>query len=238
MDLNIQAIADAKIQEMHDSGKITSAIESGIESLVLKAVDDALGGYQLKRDIEDQISSSISDVVKDIGLSAYNGFIAQKVKEITEGVMREDVAQKIQKTFDDMLIARHDGIKLSEIINAYRKYLFEDVDESDKWERRTFTCGVEEKRDGNFTHIYVTLSDEPDKRNYDSDITITFCSYGDAKEEYISSVYFSGKKLGENLRLGTLTEVESLVANLYYNKTPIILDLDDVDDSNYYDIDV
>lgn len=237
MVLDIQSIADAKIQQMHDSGKITSAIETGIETLILKAVDSALNGYEVKRDIEKQISECVSSVAKDIGFSAYNGFIAQKVKQITEDVMRDDVAAKIQAVFDGLLIAKHDGIKLSEIINRYRDDLFASVDDSDKWDRHHFTCEVSENRDGNFRHIYITLSEEPDKQRHCADITISFCIYKDEPSTSISSVHFAGNKLGDGLRIGTLTAFEALIANLHYNKTPIILDIDDVDDDNHYDID-
>lgn len=237
MDLNIQAIADAKIQEMHDSGKITDAIESGIESLILKAIKDALDGYALKRDIENQMSENVSSIVKDIGFSAYNGFIAQKVKDITENVMREDVAQKIQKVFDDMLIIRHDGIKLSEIVEAYRQYLFDSVDEADKWEWREFTCDVQEEVSGSCTWHTVRLHEKEFGRYEKPEIEFKILVMRDAGAAKISLLYLDGRDIKEALKLGTLSKVDALLCNLYFNETPIILDLEDVDDSNGYDID-
>lgn len=237
MELNIQYIADAKIQEMHDSGKISSAIESGIESLIMKSVESALNGYDLRRDIEKQISSSISEVAKDIGFSAYNGFIAQKVKDITENVMREDVSQKIQEVFNGLLIDKHDGIKLSEIIEAYRKDLFENVDESEKWERHTFTCDVDEKRDGSFTWYTIKLHEEELSRHDDPEIMFKILVLGEKSSDKICQLYLDGKSQDGVFILGRLSKMQTLLCNLYFNGTPIILDMENVDDSNHYDID-
>ncbi len=160
MNLNIQAIADEKIQAMHESGEIKKRIEDDVQKTVLSAIDSAINGYEIRNQIEKSVTESVSSVVKEIGFTGYNGFIAQTIKSITEGVMREDVAQKIQKVFSDMLIVKHDGIKLSEIFQAYRKWVCENTDESDKYERQEFVCDLQTKEDGSFTIYTVTFNDE------------------------------------------------------------------------------
>jgi hypothetical protein len=125
LNINIQEIVDNKLKALNDDGTIKTAIEKTIETTVLKAITDALGDYKLRNAIEDQVSKEVSAVVADIGFTAYNSFIAEKVKQITEGVCRVDIAEKIQKTFDEMLVMKHEGIKLSEIFEKYREWVCE-----------------------------------------------------------------------------------------------------------------
>jgi hypothetical protein len=134
MELNIQAIADEKIKAMHESGQIKEAIESGIEKTILKGIDDALDGYQMRRDIQDSVSKGVSFVLKDLDFTSYNGFIAKKVKQLTQGILRDDVSKKLQATFQNIFIVKRDKIKLSEILDAYRKWICEDTDEAEKYD--------------------------------------------------------------------------------------------------------
>lgn len=238
MNLDIQAIADTKIQAMHDSGEIKKRIESDVEKTVLNAIDSALDGYKIRRQIEDSVSESVSSVVKEIGFTGYNGFIAQTVKSITEGVMRDDVAQKIQKVFNDMLMVKHDGIKLSEIFQKYRKWVCENTDESNKYERQHFTCNLETKENGSFTFYTVTFNNTEIDGYENPEIKFTICVYGDKEKDNISSLYLDGENMKDTFKLGRLSEIQSLLANLYFNETKIILDIDDVDDDNSFDIDI
>jgi hypothetical protein len=237
MELNIQAIADNKIQSMHDSGEIQRRIEDDVEKMINSAIDSALSGYQLHRDIEDVISKSVSSTVKEIGFSAYNGFIAQTIKNITEGAMRDDVAQKIQKVFNDMMVVKHDGIKLSEIFDKYREWVCENADESEKYERRNFTCDIDSKEDGSFTWYTVKFSDEEKRYGDNQDIEFCILDYQEKMKSKITRLSFNGKSVDGKFTIGSINEIESLLANLYFNETEIELDIDDIDDSNYYDID-
>ncbi len=237
MNIHITKIVNDKIASLEAEGTIKNKIEESIEKTVLGAITSALEDWSLKRDIEKQVSESVSDIAKEIGFSAYNGFIAEKIKQITEGVMREDVAQKIQKVFDDMLIVKHDGIKLSEIFNKYREWVCEHTDESDKWERREFVCALEEKEEGGFHHYKVRFNSERLDRYDAAEIEFSFCTYGEKEKAEISRLKLDGDDSGEAFKLGYLTEVQSLLANLYFNKTEIILDIGGIDDDNRFDID-
>lgn len=54
----------------------------------------------------------------------------------------------------------------------------------------------------------------------------------------LGSVYIDGYNIEKTLRFGYLTSVEALLINAHYNKTPIIIDVDDEDDiDNSFDID-
>lgn len=237
MNLDIQEITNNKIKEMHDSGKIKSSLEDGIEKLILKSVEDSLNGWEIRKNIEKQISDNISGVINDIGFSAYNGYIANIIKKITEEVMRTDVADKIQKTFNDMLIIKHDGIKLSEIFSKYKEWVCDHTDDAEKYERKYYHCKFDMEEDGNFTHYHIEFSDDEIKSYKKPQVRISICVYGEKESENISSLEFDGCRLDEKLILKNMTDFEVLLANIYYNKTKIILDVDDVDDENSFDID-
>ena len=237
MLLDVNKIVNDKIAVLEESGAIQKQIEDSIEKTVMKAITDALEDYSLKRDIEKQVKECVSGVAAEIGFSAYNGFIAEKIKQITESVMHEDVAKKIQDIFDDMLIMKHDGIKLSEIFNKYRKWVCEDTDEADKWGRHTFLCELDDNEDGNFNHYTVKFHNEELDRYDKPEIEFRMCTYKKEGKSSISNLYLDGKNAGETFTLGHMSEIQSLLANLYFNKTEIILDIDDVDDSNHFDID-
>lgn len=238
MNLNIQEIADSKIKSMHESGEIKKRIEDDIEKTVLKAIDNALNGYEIHREIEKQVSDNVSSVIKDIGFSGYNGFIAKTIKEITEGVMRDDVVQKIQKVFNDMLIIKHDGIKLSEIFDAYRKWICENVDEEDKYDRQHFVCDIETKEDGDWTWHTIKFNDEELSSCRDPEVKFKILDYKNKEKAKICSLYINGVDAKSPLAIGRLNEIQSLLTNLYFNETEIILDLDDVDDDDSFDIDI
>ena len=237
MNLDIQAIADSKIKEMQDSGEIKKRIEEDVEKTVLRAIDDSLNGYELRDQIKNQITHDVSETLKDIDFTTYNGFIAEQVKSLTEGVLRDDVAQKIQKDFNSVLIQKHDGIKLSEIFDKYREWVNENTEESDKYDRQNFVCKLDEKEDDAFTHYTVIFNDEEMKDWEHPEIKFSLCRYRDAPTASIGSLWLDGEWTKSMFKLGRLSTVQALIANLYYNGTKIILDIDNVDDSDGFDID-
>lgn len=237
MNLDIQAIADCKIKEMQDSGAIKKRIEEDVEKTVLCAIDDSLNGYKFRDQIEGQITHDVSETLKDIDFTTYNGFIAEQVKSLTDGALRDDVAQKIQKTFSGLLIQKHDGIKLSEIFDKYREWVNENTEELDKYDHQNFVCKLDEKKDGAFTRYTVTFNDEEMESYEHPEIKFSLLRYGDRPSASISNLWIDGEWSKSMFKLGRLSKVQALIANLYYNGTKIILDIEDVDDSDGFDID-
>lgn len=138
MNIDINAIVNNKLKEMEENKTIEKLLEENIEKAIVKGIEGALDSYALKRQIEDKIEKQVSEVVKEIGFTGYNSFIAEKVKMITEDVCREDIANKIQKTFNDLLIVKRENVKLSEIFEKYKDYMDENTDEEDKYSLERF----------------------------------------------------------------------------------------------------
>ncbi|AIY82201.1 hypothetical protein U728_3767 (plasmid) [Clostridium botulinum 202F] len=240
MNIDINAIVNNKLKEMEENNTIEKVLEENIEKAIIKGIEGALDSYSLKHQIEDKVEKQVSEVVSEIGFTGYNGFIAEKIKMITEEVCRKDVAEKIQKTFNDILVIKRENIKLSEIFEKYRDYMNESTDEEDKYSLENFWVDIEESEYGWIT--YKMAREKPERSYYrDDENYIEFTVYPDRDDKKIGSmntVYIGDKRLENTFKLGNMTEIESLITNIYYNKTPIIIDIEGDDDiETYFDID-
>ena len=209
-----------------------------MEKAILSAFTDEVNSYGFRKAIGEQVRKSVSTLAEDCGLPAYNGFIAEQIKSTVQELYSADIAEKLQRSINDVLLQKHDTIKLSDIFKSYRKWVLKNTDESDKYEREKFTARLEVEEDGSFTWYNCYFADEYHAvpRYQDVDIGIRFCVYGNKESEKISSVYMAGHYLGDGLRIGRLSDFEAFVVNLFYNGTEIILD--DVDEDEYFDIDI
>ncbi|URZ15304.1 hypothetical protein CLFE_013220 [Clostridium felsineum DSM 794] len=166
MNIDISKIISDKIKDMEGNKVVETVIEETIENSIVAAVKSALSGYELKRTLEKKMEKEVSQVVSNIGFTGYNGFIAEKVKEITQGALREDIVETITKKFNEILIMKKDKIKLSEICDAYREYICENVDESEKYELQDFYTSI--KEDEKYHWIDVRFAKAEKGYSYDN----------------------------------------------------------------------
>ena len=140
------------------------------------------------------------------------------------------------------MFQKHENIKLSDIFKRYREWVFEHVEESDKYERQEFHCELNVEEDGCITKYTCSFADHPLTDNYYSkeraEIEISIYAYHKDTSHCITSLYLNGHCMKDTFKVGNLTSFEAFVVNLYYNESLIILDSDDVDDSNCFDIDI
>lgn len=245
MEINISEIVSAKLAQMDRDGVIQKKIEETLEKMILDVITTALNGYELRKAISDQVSQNVSEVAKNCGFSAYNGFIAERVRAIIQDMYTDDISRRVQDALNKVMLKRYENVKLSEIFSAYRKWVLKNTEESEKYERQRFTSQLDVQEDGNFTHYICAFADRPLNRSdvrsgYDCvDIVLKFCVYGEEGQTAISRIFLNDQDLSKSLRIGTLTEFEAFVVNLYYNKTEIILDAETVEDEldDHFDID-
>lgn len=240
MEINISEIVTAKLEQMERDDIIKKKIEETLEKSIMDAITSELGGYSFKHAISKQVSDGINEIAANCGFSAYNGFIAERVKAIIQDMYTSDISQKVQAALDDVMLKQHKNVKLSDIFQAYRKWVLENTEESEKYERQKFTHQLDVKEDGGFTHYTCTFADHPlDAYGYRErgDIELRFCTYGDKSKATISSIHLADQDISKSLRIGTLSDFEAFVVNLFYNKTDIIMDVDDVEEDPYFNID-
>lgn len=242
MEINVSKIIADKLDQLNNDGVIQKKIEESIEKAVIGAITSEIDSYQFRRSISEQVAKSVSSAAADCGFSAYNGFIAEKVKSIVQDMYTADISQKVQDALNDVMLKKHENIKLSDIFNRYRKWVWENTEESDKHERGHYTGELEVKEDGHFTSYICKFADHKlENLSYYTEkpeIEVRICVYGEKKADKITNLYLDGHNLKDSVKLGYLSEFEAFVVNLYYNGTEIILDPDDVDDSDYFDIDI
>lgn len=238
MQINITKIVEEKLAQMEQDGVIQKAIEDGIEKSILSAVTSAVTGYQFKREIENQVEDAVGGIAGKCGLSSYNGFIAQKAAEIVQNMYNNDIANKVQKALDETLMGRYENIKLSEIFDKYREWVKGHTDDSDQYEYKQFTCRLEQKDYGLFQHLTCKFADHPIEDSSCGEIEIRFYRYIEAEKVRISRLWLNDHDMRQSIRIGTLTSFEAFLVNLYYNETEVEMDVENVNEDNYYDIDI
>ena len=241
MELNIQQIADQKIREMHESGQVKKHLEDAVENAVLKAIDQAVNGYEIKRELENAVKKGVSSVAAEIDFTAYNGFIAEKVKQLTEGVLIADVATKLQNQFDSLFIKKTQTIALSEVLDKYRDWICESVDEAEKYDLERYYAVIEESDYGWLT--FRMAKAKPERYGYKDpdECYFTFVIHRNKAETGVgrlSSVTIGNVDYSKGITFKNLSDFEVFILNLLYNDTVITVDVTDEDDiDTSFDID-
>lgn len=240
MNIDVSKIVADKLNQLDSDGVIKRKIEETVEKTVMDAITSELSSYSFRNSISEQVKGSVSSIAADCGFSAYNGFIAQTVKSVVQELYSADIAEKVQTALNSVLLQKHECVSLSLIFSAYREWVLEHTDESEKYERQEFTSDFEVREDGNFKHYKIRFADHPLENYENADIEIAFCVWGDTKKHDITRLYLNGHDLSQSLRIGTLSTFEAFVANLYYNRTEIELDDSNVyaENDNSFDVDI
>ena len=238
MNINVSQIVTEKLAQLEADGTIKNKIEEALEKTITDAITSELSSYSFRREIAKQLEDAVSGVAAGCGLAAYNGYIAEKCKSIVQEHFTADIGAKVEKSLKDIMFAKHEGVKLSDIFKKYREWVLSNTDESDKYDREEFTHELVEQRDGCWEKYTCRFADRK-LCGYDNpDIEIIFLKYVDNDECSISFLYLNGRNMKETFKVGTITDFEAFVLNLYYNGTKIILDSDNVDEDPYFYIDI
>ena len=243
MNIDISGVIEAKLAQMEADGIICKKIEDALEKSILSAVTSELDSYNFTKELRDEMKKAVSGVAEQTGLATYNGFIAQKARQIISEVLSDDLTAKIQTALDGVLLRKHEGVKLSDIFKKYNEWVCKNVDESDKYAREWYTADLERSESGSFTYYEVKLADRPNATksySYDDeevpDVSFRLSSWRGEKFT-VDTVRLHGHDIGKSLRIGTLSEIEAFIVNLFYNKTEIEVDMEDADDYGYFDVD-
>lgn len=240
MNINVSEIINQKLEQLEQSGVIQRKIEESLEKAVLSAVQDEINSYRFRDGIHEQLREAVASIAKDCGLGAYNGFIAQRCRDIVSQMMSADLGERVQQAISDIMIQKHENIKLSDIFKRYRKWVLEHTEEYEKYERREFTHVLEEKPDGNWTTYICKFADhvlEDGLIKESPEIEIRLYHYNKDNVCPITSLFLDGHYMRDSFKVCNLTEFEAFVLNLYYNGTKIVMDIDDVDEDPYFDVD-
>lgn len=245
MTIDVSSIIEGKLAQMEKDGIIQKKIEEVLEKNILSAITQEFESYRFTRDIQEQMRTAVSGVAERSGLAAYNGFIAEKVRQIAQDMAGADMAARLQTALEGVILQKHEGVKLSDIFEKYHAWVCKHTDEVDKYDREQYTAELEVDERRGFTYYDVKFADRPNAihdYSVDSDARPDACLhlslYKTEKMTRIATLKLNGSYIDKNLRLGTLSEFEAFLVNLYYNGTEILIDMEDADDYGYFDVDI
>lgn len=239
MQIDVSNIVQDKIDRLSAEGVIEKAIAETFEKTIVKAVIDSLDSYSLRRIIEEKMTAEVSSVVAELDFHSYNSFMCEKMMQIVNQVCKENLCEKIEERFKNIFLCQTEEIKLSDIYKKFRKIACGNVDESDKYDRcdEGWHYKLEESEYG---WLECELDYEDRHHRYRSDSAISFVvhkNHDDKSKGWISSVYFDGHDVNKNLAFRNMNDVEIMLVQAVMNKIPIVIDIDEDDVDNSWDID-
>ena len=234
-ELNIQEIANARIAELHESGEIKKQIEAGIEKTIKEAINDAIGSYTFKMKLECKVAKELSVVANNIGFDGFTKHLTESLNKVISKYAKKDLAKKIEKEFTSIYLDKRESIKLSEIFEAYKEYLQNELD----WEKQRDWGGIRLERKDDICIEYKVGSPQKTgygSSRYDTEKEFSFCIFGvrNTDNGAIGCVYLDGNSIKDGLISRCLSDFETLILNLMYNKTKVIIDCDE-DYDLYFD---
>lgn len=233
-NLNIQEIATAKIKELHESGEIKKRIEEGIQKNIFDAIDSVVKDYSYKRAIEEKVEKELCVIASSMNFSSYTSFLQAKLEEMVNAYVKEDLAIKIKDKFSKTYLNKPEQIALSQILEAYKEWLINELDHNEQQDWERFSIDQEDNYDS-FLHFKCG---KPGKDRYSSrfDKSFHFDFHFDNKETKTGHLYnatIDGCNVKDAIRIGSISDFEAMIINALFNETPIIIDID-VDDFETY----
>lgn len=226
MELDINKIANEKINSLLESGEIEKLIADGVESNVKKAITAATENYQWKRSIEENIGKVISEVASNVNFSAYANFLRDRMNEQIEMYVKNDMINLMRDSFEKTYFSMPEDIKLSDILNKYKEYIENRLDYDDKkeWGHIDFSFETEYS---SFIKIKAGSPKDTRYERYDKGIELTLYKPRSEEKATISWIRFNGNDFKTCMDLGKLSEFEILMFNLMFTRKEIEVDIDE-----------
>lgn len=218
------------------SGKIEATINAAVEKAVLDAVQSELRTYS---DFGKAVSEAVNAAVKvdRLSLPEYNAILLDALSHHVDATMRAAAADSIKNLASDLLRTPPAEIKLSELVEEYKKHLVEDRHSGAYGEH--ITCDVEITKSDlvgkPWRSAWISLhptkpesSRYSSTSRYSSDVRIMVSGY--EGELSVSSIWLAGAEAkAPGLFIGNGYGFERTLFQLWANKTLFVLDEGAVD---------
>ena len=211
-----------KITEMENSGTIQKIIEEKISETINSAINSCLD-WDFKDQIKKQIKESVGDIASKIKLNSYNSFIATAIENIVNVELNKDLKEKINTKLKQALTVTEKEIKLSKIIEEFKRY------ECDDDEEYSYCCNIKKDEDSSFKNVNIIIQKE-DNDNYhnkNSKFEIHALSFKDEPFK-ISWINYNELKYDSELAfIKDFNDFEAMLLKAVFNKIPFIIDMDE-----------
>lgn len=223
-----------KITEMENSGTIQKMIEEKISETINSAINSCFS-WDFKDQITKQIKESVGDIASKIKLNSYNSFIATAIENIISVELNKDLKEKINTKLTQALIVTEKEIKLSKIIEEFKRY------ECDDDEEYSYCCNIEKHEDPSFKTVTIIIQKEDNDNFYNKNpkFEIHALSYRDEPFK-ISWVNYNEFKYDSELAfIKDFNNFEAMLLKAVFNEIPFIIDMDEnqIENELYHSID-
>ena len=227
MSLDINKIASEKITAMEASGELERQIVEGIEKNVKDAIDRATKDYSWNRELEKNISKVIGEVASKVNFEAYSNFLSDRINKQVEECIKGEMLDSMKESFEKTYFNIPDDVKLSTILEMYKKYLEKELDSDDKNDWGNISFSFEEEF-GLFIRI---KAGHPKKTRYGAfDKGLEFSLYKNSRKENkatLTWIRYNGNDFQTSMDLSLLTDFEILMFNLMFTRKEIEIDIDE-----------
>lgn len=236
MGIDFNEIANNKINELHESGIIQQRIEDGIEKSIINAIDSSIASYDFRRIIEDNISKTVTEVASNVKFDSYVGLLTQRLTHLIESEMKDTISEKVNTFFNNTYLTTTKSVKLSEIIDRYKTYAQEYVDDVTNFDIE-FTYheyGWIDIR--SYTRKKLNIS----KYTLDtSEMLFTIHrNRSDKNKGWISRCNIGSRDLTKSVDFKNMSDFDVFMFNIFFNQTEIIIDVNENNiDATLYDED-
>jgi hypothetical protein len=228
MDLRTEVIA--ALDRVIASGSIEKAIEDAVGKTVKSIMEDQLRSYSdIGKLIEASVKKSLA-MNGELDLPSYNDTLLKIIRKQVQSYTEDTIQRQVAKNLEELLAPPPESIKLSDLVEQYRKHLTNQLDEGDGYSGE-FTF-LMDHGDRGYTHI--ELSDDPKVKRYNGDIRL-----GVDREGKIYTLSFGKREVEKDLFAGPFYQFEKSLFQMKAAGTKLILDVEssEIDTSYGYDPD-
>lgn len=216
-----------KITEMENSGTIQKIIEEKISKTIDSAINSCFN-WDFEDKIKKQIEESVGDIASKIKLNSYNSFIATAIENIVNVELNKDLKEKINTKLTQALTVTEKEIKLSQIIEKFKRYECNDDEEY------SYCCVIKKDEDLSFKTVNIIIQKEDNDNYYNKNPKFEIHALSLRDEPFkISRVNYNELKYDSELAfIKDFNNFEAMLLKAVFNKIPFIIDMDEKEIEN------
>lgn len=220
---DINAIVQASLQSMFESGKVNEMIEKQLEATIKEIIVGTLRehsdfGKALRKAIEAQLPTSFNS----LDMANYNAFIVDAVGRKLQLLASDDWRKQIEGLLDQMFEPFKGQLTITEICRTMQKHFKDDI--TCACDGGNFTFLVE--RDGSFVHLYIDEGEDREKYRCKYQIHARIDREAGENIATVYSVRVDDEDPEKKLFRGPYYGVEKLLMALFHGKTQLVVDVE------------
>lgn len=194
------------------SGAIEQAIEKQLADTIGSLIKAELREYSdFGKAIKERVQQAVCVNLDRMDLPSYNDLILQIIRRQVDGIMQSEAAAQLESNMAKLLEQAPTEITMEKLIED-----FIEANKEDK-EGQDFTLLIERK----YGATYISLDEEPNKREYDCDFQISV-----DKDGKVYSLMLGAKDASKTLFMGPFYGFERALFQMYAARTKLILAAD------------